>query len=247
MRLATPWLIAAVVVGVAVIGARADRGDGRVTLLIKNVEHSAPHIILPLKTSSDHVVLALNKVPQDANAMAAADERALFGIAASPAPPREELAGAEVLSEPAAGAEPPRKVSRAHRYRDRCGRICKVKRAASRSRARSDSPKRAPEAVVAAKAPEVAVDPAATTHVDFKAPPSARAGTTALVGDDVSSSQSGGIALDERTSLNVGSLSTIMPARAPDNGVGTGGASLKDERDDPSRSGAAVGVTFKLN
>jgi hypothetical protein len=189
---------------------------------------------------SGRAILAVQERPDAPATLPAADEHALFGIDPPPAAEAKQVAVAVVAPEiPVVEERPRKRVQLASRSsRERCGRACKAKRFAVASR------KRGVEQVVAAKeAPEIMRAAGSPKRVELRVPVPDSA--PALTSEEPSAISNGGIRLDDRTSLNFRPLSSVMPARTPDNGDGR--SAFADERDDPSRRGVAAGFTFKLN
>lgn len=253
MRRGIPWLIAAFVFISAVVSVRAAYDDGRTTLVIKKINGAQDSVVLALDRSPERVVLALlavQKRPDAPTTLPAADERALFGLDLPPAAPKADTVEVALVTPelPVVEERPLKRVRTVSRTRsERCGKLCKGKRYAVRTRDRAEPRKRIEKRFAPAKAaPEVVATAAPTSkEVDLRVPAQAHGGATALTESESATITSGGIRLNGRTSLNLRPLSTVMPSRTPDHGEGR--AAFSDDRDDPSRSGVAAGVTFKLN
>lgn len=256
MRRGLPWLSAAFVLVSAVVSVRAAYDDSSTTFVIKKPSTSQDRVVLALDNAPERVVLTLltvQKRPEAPVTLPAADEQALFGIEAPPPAAKPETVDVALVTPelPVVEETPRKRIQTATKPREeRCGRLCRSKRYAVQTRDRVEPRKRTVKRYVPAK-PVPVVEPdvvatAATTSkdVDLELPPQASDSAPAIISaEPTSSGTSGGIRLNGRTSLTVRHLSTVVP-RAPDS---SDGRAFNDDREDPSRNGAAVGVTFKLN
>lgn len=263
MRRGLPWLIAAFVLVTAVVHASTGRDDDGASIVIK-IHRSQDRVVLALAQPSQRAhsperivlsVLAVQKRPDAPTTLPAADEQALFGIDT----PARELKPQPVVAMMPAAPEAsvveykPRKRMKPvspRLQRERCGRACNETRYAS-ARDRIKLRKRGGSQVTKSKIvtpedPEVIAATASTPkQVNVSVPGEAR-GAPALIEMDEPAATSGGIRLNGSTSLTVRHLSTVLPSANRDNDAANRSA-FSDDREDPSRNGAAVGLSFKLN
>jgi len=237
MRLWMGWPVAAVmVVALGIAGAHADRG-------------SQDSVIIDLRAppgAADRVILTLHRQSPVRLSLAAVDEAALFGINVA----HHKREAVAPVPQPAVVVEAP--IKRAELRQPPRRETWTRTRAGARHVARSRKAKRSRGL---AKAPP-AVASAATTAVAAALPTSpapVRAPRKAIALRDeyqpVEESPKLGFKLGQRTSLRVGSLSSMVAPAANDDELSgfKHPSRSNDEVEAWQRSGAAVGLTFDLN
>jgi len=233
------WPLAVVVVVALVAAAKAGR----------DVDGAAVVIALRAPTQgAERVVMKLSPLVQLKASLAAGDEATLFGIkvvalhkpALEPKPSSLRTIVTEARTKQAELRPPPRRErwTRARAGERRAVRTRKVWRV--RAYAKASPPVAQPGPAVAAASPS----PNAPARIPGRA--------IALGADDrqLEESKSFGFKLGERTSLRVGSMSSMMPAQGPDDANGHDykhPSRANEDVEAATRPGAAVGLTFDLN
>lgn len=231
MRREERWAIAAGAVAtlaVALAAAQASRSAPKVSLAIGG--HGAPNI------TQDRVILPLSQVPVALASREASDEATLFGI------------DVESTVEPALAAVAPHETAAEIAAPSPQNRKSLKKRDRARTKAKSRATAELPAEVIPA-APGLASGRGLVV-ADAPMPAPARRNTFAAGNDGLlgRAEETGNIALrlSGATSLKVGPLSSMVPSYSRDD-VGQPSRSNNEEIDKTDFSGAAVGVTFKLN
>lgn len=231
----------------AIAGAQAGRGPDE------------PSVVLDLRAQShgsDRVILTLGRQAPVRLSLAAADEEALFGIKVAhhkPEVERTALAPTQAIAPEAPIVQPElRPAPRRERWtRTRAGERRTI-RTRKWKRARAYAKARVPVVPVAAPStPALAANIAATTPAAPQAP-ARTPGKAIALSDDYRPVEEGeplGFKLGNRTSLRLGSLSSMVPTHADDDDARDfkHPSRSRDEDEASERKGAAVGLTFDLN
>jgi hypothetical protein len=181
--------------------------------------------------AGERVVLPLKLGPVAVSSLPALDESSLFGIRVAPRVAEVVPVAADVPHEPVGLSASPRRERRLASRLRRFG---------------SDVPLPPP-----GDAPKAAIEKADLAVVELDAPTWRPRSTVALTPEALVSTAGRaalGFQLNERASLSVGPLSSMVPNYAPEAGHGDIHERWRlDENDGSQVPGAAVGMTFKLN